>query len=439
MALPLGFVALADAAQIAGSMEAGMTLIAAGHGSNDAGRRQELAGLKVADFSSVMAGPYCTRLLADLGADVIKVESPVGDHVRTASPMRNGHSSYFGMLNAGKRDVVLDLKIPQGRSAAAAIVAWADVVVENFRPGVMRKFGLDYETLAQSQPGLVYCSISGYGQTGPWIGRPATAQAIHATSGFDLALLSFQEQQMAPLSTGLFVADALAGSLAFGAVLAALRSQERTGVGGHVDLSMLDSLLSMMVYEVQTAQFPQGYDRKGYPPARTRDGYVMIAATSARHLAAMLDVIGRRDLLSDPRFNTTESRWRHAYELHEFVEQWTLSRSASECERAMVAAGVPAAQYGTVAMQLQGEQLRSRGSVIRAVDAAGEFAVLDVPFKYKSASTPEDDGAPRQPLRVPCMGEHTREVLHDLLGAQDAEDAIDSGGAMTFEDPEQAR
>lgn len=397
-----------------------------------AGTRSELAGIKIADFTTVMAGPYCTRLLADLGADVIKIESPAGDTVRTAVPLRDGESSYFGMLNAGKRDIVLDLKVPQGRDAAAEIVAWADVVVENFRPGVMQKFGLDYDTVAANDPRVVFCSISGYGQGGPWIDRPATAQAVHAASGFDLAMLAFQRDTSTPPTTGLFVADALTGALAFGSVLAALRSRDATGTGGHIDLAMLDAVLSMMVYEVQTAQFPPGYQRKGYPPARTTDGHVMIATTSERHLAALLGVIGRPGLIEDPRFSTTQSRWQHTAELHEFVEEWTGTRTAAECERAMSAAGVPASRYLTVGEQLNGEQLRARGSIVPVVDGAGAFSAIDVPFRFRKAGTPEPADPPPA-LTAPGKGEHTREILEDLLGVAGADDVIRAGGAQCAE------
>lgn len=395
-----------------------------------AGRRQELAGIRVADFTNVMAGPYATRLMADLGADVVKVESPAGDPVHGAAPVRHGHSSYFGMLNVGKRDVVLDLKVKEGRDAAAALIDWADVVVESFRPGVMARYGLDFAATAARDPRIVYCSISGFGQDGPWTDRPATAQAIHALSGFDLALLGFQSGIDAPLSTGLFVADALAGALAFGAILAALRTRDMTGVGGHADLSMLDGILSTMVYEVQTAQFSPGYQRKGYPPARARDGFVMIAATSMRHLEALLATIGRPELLQDPRFSTTEARWEHTLELHEYLEEWTSTRSAAECEAAMSRAGVPAAQYLTVADELAGEQLRWRGALARAADAAGPFTVIDTPFRYTDAGEPNAQPDSPVVLHAPSMGEHTREVLSEVLGVDGAVDVIDAGGAL---------
>ncbi|MDT7663610.1 MAG: CoA:oxalate CoA-transferase, partial [Pseudonocardiales bacterium] len=171
-------------------------------------RNSVLSGIRVLDFTSVMAGPFCTRLLADLGAEVIKVEPPEGDHIRGRPPLRNSpdgaHSSYFGQLNCGKRSIVLDLKKPDGVAAARRLAAVADVMVENFRPGVMARFGLDHDTLAPDNPRLVYCSISGYGQTGPSAELPAYAPVIHAASGYEMAHLAYQPGRTRPDYCGIY-------------------------------------------------------------------------------------------------------------------------------------------------------------------------------------------------------------------------------------------
>src|ERR1700760_4067289 len=161
-----------------------------------------LEGFRVLDFTQMMAGPYCTRWLADLGAEVIKVEPPEGDTMRKSQPMREGRSSYYGHLNAGKRSIVLDLKVPESIQAVLAIVAECDVVVENFRPGVMDRLGLGYDALAAAHPALVYCSISGYGREGPSASRPAFAPMVHAASGYDLAHWSFQDGADQPPNCG---------------------------------------------------------------------------------------------------------------------------------------------------------------------------------------------------------------------------------------------
>ena len=204
-----------------------------------------LDGLRVLDFTTTIAGPHCTRLLADLGAEVIKIEPAEGDMMRTRPPLRNGASTSFGQLNAGKKSIVLDLKAPQAVEAVHRLLATADAVVENFRPGVMRRFGLDYEALAPIKPELIYCAISGYGQTGPSSQLPAYAPVIHAASGYDLAHMAYQGEQRRPDYCGIYIADVLTGTYAFGAILAALYQRQSTGRGQLIDVSMLESMLSL--------------------------------------------------------------------------------------------------------------------------------------------------------------------------------------------------
>jgi CoA:oxalate CoA-transferase len=391
--------------------------------------RPALAGVKVADFSTLMAGPYCTRLLADLGAEVVKVESPTGDMVRTAAPVRGGRSSYWASLNAGKRSVVLDLKVPEAQAAGRALADWADVVVENFRPGVMARLGLDYATVGRGRPELVYCSVSGYGQSGPWLDRPANAQVVQATSGYDLAVLSFQAEAQAPLSTGIFAADALGGALAFGAVVSALYARAATGVGRYIDVALLDGILSMMTYEVQNAQFPAGYDRRGYPPARASDGWVMIAALSDMHVRRLFAAIGRPELSDDPRFATTVARWAHTAEMQSFVEEWTTARTSAECEEALNRAGVACSRYYTVPEVLASPQVSHRRTMVPAQDGSGTFSVVGTPFQMTApgGTAPE---RPAGPLRAADPGADTIAVLTELLGADGAAGVVASGGAF---------
>src|SRR5262249_23203730 len=213
-----------------------------------------LSGLRVLDFTTTIAGPHCTRLLADLGAEVIKIEAPGGDMMRTRLPLRNGASTSFGQLNAGKKSIALDLKSPAAVEAARRLVATADLVVENFRPGVMRRFGLDYEALRPSKPDLVYCAISGYGQTGPSAELPAYAAVIHAASGYDLAHMAYQGESRRPDYCGIYIADVLTGTYAFGAITAALYRREVTGGGQMVDLSMVENMRALTPSGIQDAQ-----------------------------------------------------------------------------------------------------------------------------------------------------------------------------------------
>ena len=170
-----------------------------------------LAGIRVLDFTSMIAGPYASRLMADLGAEVIKIEPPGGEDMRQRAPLRDGHSSYFGQLNAGKKSVILDLKNPHAIALIKRLVETADVLIENYRPGVIARMGLDYATLAAINPRLVYCSISGYGQSGPDADRPASAPIVHAASGFDRALMEYAGDRQQPAAGAVFIADLLGG------------------------------------------------------------------------------------------------------------------------------------------------------------------------------------------------------------------------------------
>src|SRR5437870_752178 len=184
---------------------------------------------RVDAFTTTIAGPHCARRLADLGAEVIKVEAPEGDMMRSRQPLRDGASTSFGQLNTGKKSVVLDLKRPEAVAAARRLIASADILVENFRPGVMQRFGLDYPALRAVKPSLVYCAISGYGQSGPSAGLPAYAPVIHASSGYDLAHLAYQGGERRPDYCGIYIADVLTGTYAFGAIMTALYQRQATG------------------------------------------------------------------------------------------------------------------------------------------------------------------------------------------------------------------
>ena len=186
-----------------------------------------LDGTRVLDFTTTIAGPYCTRMMADLGAEVIKIETAEGDMMRTRPPLRDGASTSFGQLNAGKQSIVLDLKRAEAREVVRRLLTISDFVVENFRPGVMKRFDLDYETVSKRHQALIYCSISGYGQTGPSSGLPAYAPAIHAASGFDMAHIAYQPGRERPDNCGIYVADIVSGTYAFGAIMAALAQRHR--------------------------------------------------------------------------------------------------------------------------------------------------------------------------------------------------------------------
>jgi CoA:oxalate CoA-transferase len=266
-----------------------------------------LDGYRVLDFSQMMAGPCCTRWLADLGAEVIKVEAPGGDTMRKGFPQRDGSSSYYGSLNNGKLSVVLDLKQPAAIQAVLKLVAECDVVVENFRPGTLDRLGIGYAVLSAINPRIVMCSISGYGQEGPSASRPAFAPMVHAASGYELAHMSFQPGAHQPANCGLYVADVAAASFGVMAIQAALLQRERTGKGQHVDVTLMESILSMMVYEMQEAQFP-GAPKPTYEPLAAKDGFVIVVSATDKTFENLCTAIGRENWLTDPTMASSATR-----------------------------------------------------------------------------------------------------------------------------------
>lgn len=344
-----------------------------------------LDGVRVLDFTSVMAGPFATRMLADLGAEVIKVESLDGDQVRARPPKRDGYSAYFGTLNAGKQSIACNLKSPEILVLIKQLVATCDVLVENFRPGVMARFGLDFAALAALNPRLIYCSISGYGQTGPKALHPAYAPVIHAASGFDMVNLRYQDGAARPATSGIFIADVLGGTHAFGAIQAALYQRERTGQGQHIDLSMLEAMVGMLVFETQEAQFPGDSRRPLYTPLRTSDGFIMVAPTSPRNFEQLSDAVGHPEWRDDPRFLTNADRNANWATLLALTEVWTMERSAEEAEAILSHHGVPCGRYREIDELLDDPQLEARGAFAEISDGAGSFKVPNPPFRMSGS------------------------------------------------------
>ncbi|GAA4323137.1 CoA transferase [Pigmentiphaga soli] len=367
-----------------------------------------LHGIRILDFTNMMSGPYCTRLLADMGAEVLKIEPPSGDHNRTRRPVRQGYSSFFGQMNCGKKSIVLDLKSRDGLDAALGLAARCDVVVENWRPGVADRLGVGYAALAAIRPTLVYCSISGFGQKGPKALRPAYAAIVHAASGYDLAQVEYQGGGR-PANTGTFIGDAVGGMAAFAAIQGALFQRERTGRGQYIDVAMLDGMLNLMVHEAQEAQSPSDETMRVYEPLATRDGFIIVAPTTHKNFLELAAAVGRPEWADDPRFRRTREREAHWHELMQLIEEWTSQRTGAECEAVLLAAGVPCTRYQTVAETLADPQLQARGSLTRIDDPAGSYLIPNAPFQM-----PGVDTAPRN--RVAALGEDGAAVLGELLG-----------------------
>lgn len=366
-----------------------------------------LHGIRVLDFTTTIAGPHCTRMMADLGATVIKVEAPEGDMMRDRQPLRNGASTSFGQLNCGKMSVALDLKKPAAQAAIKALLPTIDVVVENYRPGVMRRFGLHYDVMKAIKPDLVYCAISGYGQTGPASELAAYAPAIHAASGFDLAHMSYQEGRDRPDNCGVYVADVISGTYAFGGIVSALWHRERTGEGQMVDVSMLESTMTILLPELQTAQFPQPPAGKPlFGPVRTKDGFIMPAVASERTFVNLAKAAGREDWIEDPRFKLYPNRRANWGDLIDELEAWSTTLTTAECQAAFDRTGVPSSPYRTVRELMADPQLKHRGAFAEVKDAGGTFRVLNPPFRLSGAHV-------RARGFASALGEHTRAVLRE--------------------------
>ena len=371
-----------------------------------------LDGIRVLDFTQVMAGPHCTRLLADAGAEVIKLESPGGDAMRQHAPLRDGRSTYYGQLNCGKKSIAVDLRKDDGRDIVLAIAARSDVVVENYRPGVMARLGLDYDPLAKIKADLVYCSISGFGQTGPAADRPAYAPMINAGSGHDLVHMRYQDEAEKPPNSGIYAPDILGGVYAFGAIQTALIHRFRTGRGQYIDVSLTEAAISLLVHELQDAQFPSDRPRPVYGPSRAADGYVMVTPFTERNFLALAKTIGRPEIMEDPRFSSAAARARHWKELMEMVEAWTSLRTMADCENILLGAGCPCSTYREISDALSDPQIAHRGFIAEAQDSAGPFRVAGSPYKFS-------EGTVGIGSHVADLGADTRDVLVDVLGWDD--------------------
>ena len=364
-----------------------------------------LNGLRVLDFSTTIAGPHCTRMLADTGAEVIKIEAAEGETMRIRPPVRNGCSSLFGQLNAGKKSVVLNLKSPEAVSVIRHLVGEADILVENFRPGVMRRLKLDYASLQSLNPKLVYCSISGYGQTGPSAELPAYAPVIHAASGYDMAHLAYQPGRNRPDYCGIYHADILTGVYAFGAISAALYQRHLTGKGQHIDVSMLESMLTLTPNEVQNAQFDvPPPSRPMFGPVEAADGYVMVAIASEKTFQGLVRAAGRPEWIEDSRFAKYADRRAHWIELMEGVESWSRTVTTEKCLAELCEYGVPCSAYRTVAEAMRDPQVAHRAGLAEVADGGGTFEVMNMPFRMSGARVAAGKHAP-------ALGEHTATFL----------------------------
>src|SRR5919199_5982139 len=356
--------------------------------------RPALAGIRVLDLTQVISGPYATQILGDLGADVIKVEPPQGDLARTMPPYFVGDDSvYFLAVNRNKRSLAVDMKRPEGLELVRRLALACDIVVENFRPGVLERLGLSLDALRAAHPGLIWCSVSGFGQDGPYRDKPAYDMIVQALSGG----MSLTGEPGGPaVRSGLPIGDIAAGLYAVVAILAALRRREQTGQGDVIDISMLDCQAAMLTY--QAAYFlhsgqvpgPQGSGHDSIPTYRTfaaRDGReVVVSALSERMWQGLARALGRDDLVEDPRFRTNRERYRNRHELWPILEAAFRTRPADEWVAALEREEVPVAVVNTLDRVVEDPQIRHRGMVVELEAADGRRArVMGDPMVFREA------------------------------------------------------
>jgi CoA:oxalate CoA-transferase len=374
--------------------------------------QKSLEGIKVLDFSRVLAGPYCTMLMADMGAEVIKIERPgSGDDTRGFGPYQNGESAYFALLNRGKKSITLDLKSVEDIEIIKSLVKESDVVVENFRPGVMKKLGLDYETLKGINPKLIYTSISGFGQYGPYSQRPAYDLVAQAMGGMT-SITGHPDNP--PTRTGSSLGDMSAALYAAYGTMVALFHRERTGEGQYLDIAMMDSIFSMLETNVLR------YTVDNIVPTRigsrhpistpfdiyvAKDGYIVIAVANNPLFEKLCNVIGKPELLNDPKFVTDSLRTENEKQLKDILETWLKDYSVDEAEMLIGSAGVPCSRINSIKDVIEDEHTKVREMLVE-IDhpIAGQMKLAGNPVKL--SLTP-----PKIEESSPMLGEHNDEII----------------------------
>jgi CoA:oxalate CoA-transferase len=382
-----------------------------------------LQGTRVLDLSRVLAGPYCGMLLADMGAEVIKIEVPgQGDDSRQFGPFVGGESSYFMNLNRNKKGLTLNLKAPEGRAIFKRLVEKADILIENYRPGTMEKLGLHYEVLSAINPGIIYGSISGFGQRGRYRDR-AGYDIIGQAMGGLMSVTGWPTGE--PTRTGTAIGDILAGLSAAVGILAAFHRRTITGRGQLVDISLLDCVVSSLEIIIQiyltTGRIPQRIGNRyestyPYDSFRAADGSLVIGAGNDKLWAGLCRAMHREDLIHDKRYNDNPKRVQRCAEIRSLIEEWTTQRTVAENVELVLAAGVPASPINTIDKVVDDPHIALDRSMILEMNhpKAGRVRVLG--SQIKIGSTPYGVRLPS-----PMLGEHTREILRELLHLPDGE------------------
>ena len=375
--------------------------------------RTALEGIRVLDVTQVMAGPFCAMQLCDMGADVIKVEPPGGDSTRRMAGASGVESAGFNAVNRGKRGIVLDLATSRGQDVMRRLVATTDILIENYRPGVMRRFGLDYATLAPDHPALIYASISGYGQTGPDAAKGGFDLIAQGVSG----LMSVTgEPGRPPVKVGVPLTDLGAALFALAGILAALHYRDRTGLGQYIDSSLVEAGIALSVWEA-AEYFGQGIPPEPlgsahrmlapYQAIRCADGYITLAGGTDRLFERLCAVLGHPEWTTEPAFANDTLRVRNRVTLIERIEAMTTQEPRAHWLARFEGAGVPCGPINDYAETFADPQVRERGMVVLVEHPTlGPLRTLGSPIKM--SATPPVTGR-----RAPLLGEHTRDVLRE--------------------------
>lgn len=390
-----------------------------------------LEGIKVLDLTQAMAGPMGTMLLGDLGAEIIKVEPPGGDQTRTwAPPYINGISAYFLSVNRNKKSLALDLKKPEGLEVLRRLVADADVLIENFRPGTMERLGMSYEEARKINPKIIFCSLSGYGQTGPQKDWPGYDLTVLASSG----LLSLNgEDGRAPIKFGVPIADIVSGMFADIAILGALYERQLSGKGQNIDMAMIDGNFLVLTHQA-FSYFATGKNPRKlgsahssiapYQVFRTGDGFIAIAVGTEKLWGEFCRAVKREDLMGMPEFKTNTERVENRPRLVEELERTFSTQKTSEIMEALLKAGIPVAPINTVEDAVSNEHIKAREMVTKIQSPYGEIPMLGTPFKL-SRTPGKIKKAP------PQLGEDTAAILESAGYSQsEIENLLKSGAVL---------
>jgi crotonobetainyl-CoA:carnitine CoA-transferase CaiB-like acyl-CoA transferase len=392
-----------------------------------------LDDLFVVDLSRILSGPVCTMLLADMGAEVIKVEPPpAGDDSRQwGPPFIGGISTYFLSINRNKKSLGLNLKTEQGRSILWKLIERADVLIENFRPGVLDKLGFGYAAVAKANPRAVYCSISGFGQTGPYRDRPGYDVIAQGEAGM-MDLTGYPDGP--PAKLGASLADIVAGLYAVNGILLALLARHKTGTGQHVDVSLLDGMVSTLTYHaliyLTTGRSPRRMGTRHpsivpYECFQASDGYVNIAVTNQKQWENFCRILGLSEIAADPRFETMKARLAHYDELRAMIDRIVSKMTRADAIARMSEVGIPAGPINTVGEIMDDPHIHAREMVVELTHPEyGPFRTLGVPIKLSGTPGSAESAPPR-------FGEHNRQILTRLGYSAEEIDQAAKAGAIS--------